>query len=91
MVKIKFLARFKDITGEKISEVDYTGELSGLIELLIEKYGDKFKESLLTQEGQFRDYVKILINGEDIYQVDGLKSTVGKEDEIIIFQTIAGG
>ena len=91
MVRIKFLARFKDITGEKIVEIDYIGELSGLIELLINRYGNKFKESLLTQEGQFRDYVKILINGEDVYQVDNFKNSINKEDEIIIFQTIAGG
>ena len=91
MVKIKFLARFKDITGEKIFEIDYKGELSNLIELLINRYGDKFKESLLTPDGQFRDYVKILINGEDVYQADGFNIPVNKEDEIIIFQTIAGG
>jgi molybdopterin synthase sulfur carrier subunit len=91
MVKIKFLARFKDITGEKKVEFDFNGELSGLIDVLFKKYGNKFKESLLNDEGLFRDYVKILINGEDIAQINGLKSPIHNDDEIIIFQTIAGG
>ncbi len=47
MVNIKFLARFKEITGEKTLEIDYTGNLSGLIDLLINKYGNAFKEALL--------------------------------------------
>jgi len=91
MVKIKFLARIKDITGDKYLDIDYNGELTGLINLLVNKYGDTFKESLLNQDGQFRDYIKILINGEDVHQMDGLKSPIKEDDEIVIFQTIAGG
>lgn len=90
MVNIKFLARFKDITGEKELEIDYDGEMSTLIDLLVEKYGEEFKEALLNKEGEFKDYIKILINGEDIRTING-SETIGKEDEIVIFQTIAGG
>jgi molybdopterin synthase sulfur carrier subunit len=90
MVNIKFLARFKEIAGEKILELDYTGDLSGLIDLLVNKYGDAFKEALLNKDGEFKDYVKILINGEDVYSLKS-EDTIQKDDEIIIFQTIAGG
>lgn len=90
MVNVKFLARFKEITGEKILEVDYTGNLSGLIDLLIKKYGNAFKEALLNKDGEFKDYVKILVNGEDINTLQ-LEDDLGEDDEVVIFQTIAGG
>lgn len=91
MVKIKYLARFRDLTGEKSAEIDYEGALSGLIDGLVTRYGIEFKESLLNNKGSLRDYIKILINGEDVHQINGLKSHISNEDEMVIFQTIAGG
>ena len=35
--------------------------------------------------------MKILVNGEDAQSGGGLESEVKDEDEIVIFQTIAGG
>jgi molybdopterin synthase sulfur carrier subunit len=91
MVKIKFLARFKDITGEKELEINYDGEISTLIEILTEKYDKGFKDALFNENGELREYMKILINGEDLRNIDGLKTIVTENDEIVIFQTIAGG
>ena len=91
MVKIKFLARFKDITGEKEVIIDYNGEIANLIEILTEKYDKGFKDSLFNENGELREYMKILINGEDVRNIDGLKTIVTENDEIVIFQTIAGG
>lgn len=90
MVNVKFLARFKEIAGEKILEVDYTGDLSGLVDFLVNKYGDAFKEALLDKDGEFKDYVKILVNGEDVNTLE-LEDALGKDDKVVIFQTIAGG
>lgn len=90
MVNIKFLARFKEITGEKALKMDYAGDLTGLIDLLVKKYGSTFKDALLTKNGEFKDYVKILINGEDVNTLQE-EDSIGKDDEIVIFQTIAGG
>ena len=35
--------------------------------------------------------MKIIVNGEDVESSGGLKSNVGGSDEVVIFQTIAGG
>ena len=91
MVKIKFLARFKDITGERELKIDYDGKISDLIDSLAVKYDNGFKDALLNKNGELREYLKILINGEDVRARSGLETVVGKEDEIVIFQTIAGG
>lgn len=90
MVNINFLARFKEITGEKTLEIDYTGDLSGLIDLLINKYGNNFKEALLGKNGEIKDYIKILVNGEDVNSLES-DDIIRNDHEIVIFQAIAGG
>ena len=89
MVEVKFLARFRDITGERSVVIEHDGKIEDLIGILTEKYGNEFKEALFDKEGQLRDYMKILVNGED--SGEGLDAEVKDDDEIVIFQTIAGG
>ena len=91
MVEVKFLARFRDIAGERSVNMEYSGNISDLMDILTEKYGNEFKDAILDKEGNLRDYMKILVNGEDIGASGGLEAEVSGEDEVVIFQTIAGG
>ncbi|MGZ7043922.1 MAG: MoaD/ThiS family protein [Methanobacterium sp.] len=91
MVELKFLARFRDITGEKSLNMEYSGNLGSLIKILTEKYGNEFKDALFDNNGYLRDYMKVLVNGEDLQAIGGLDAEVKDNDEIVIFQTIAGG
>ncbi|MGZ7119023.1 MAG: MoaD/ThiS family protein [Methanobacterium sp.] len=91
MVELKFLSRFRDITGEKSLNIDYSGNLGILIDILTEKYGNEFKDALFDNNGDLRDYMKVLVNGEDLQAIGGLDGEVKDNDEIVIFQTIAGG
>ena len=91
MVEIKFLARFRDITGERSINIEHNGNIADLIDILTEKYGNEFKDALFDKKGELRDYMKILVNGEDAQSGGGLKSEVKDDDEVVIFQTIAGG
>jgi len=89
MVEIKFLARFRDIAGKKSVNIEHNGNIGELIDILTEKYGNEFKDALFDKNRELRDYIKILINGKDAGS--GLESEVKDGDEIVIFQTIAGG
>jgi len=89
MVEIKFLARFRDIVGKKSVNIEHNGNIGELIDILTEKYGNEFKDALFDKNRELRDYIKILINGKDAGR--GLESEVKDGDEIVIFQTIAGG
>ena len=91
MVEIKFLARFRDITGVRSININHNGTVAELINILIDMYGDEFKDALLDKEGELRDYMKLLINGEDFQATGGFDAEVKDNDEIVIFQTIAGG
>ena len=92
MPEIKFLSNLADLTGEKTLTIDYDGEISGLIDNLDEKFqGKDFKTTITDDEGKVKDFAKILINGNDIRGTGGLSSPVKDDDEIVIFQTLAGG
>jgi molybdopterin synthase sulfur carrier subunit len=90
-VNVKFLTRFIDITGEKTTQVKDVEDISLLIDNLCQKYGDGFKEVLLDENREIRDYLKVMINGEDIRDLDGFDTSLKDGDEIVMFQTIAGG
>ena len=92
MPEIKFLSNLADLTGEKSLTIEYDGEISGLIDNLDNKLeGKDFKTTITGDEGEIKDFVKILINGNDIRGTGGLSSPVKDDDEIVIFQTLAGG
>ena len=42
-------------------------------------------------KGNIRDYLKVMVNGEDIRELDGLNTVLNDGDQVVIFQTIAGG
>jgi molybdopterin synthase sulfur carrier subunit len=91
MIEIKFLTRLIDITGTKNIQLEDITYINALIELLIEKYGKSFKEVLFDDKGNIRDYLKVMVNGEDIRELDGLSTVLNDGDQVVIFQTIAGG
>ncbi len=92
MPEIKFLSKLADITGEKSLIIEYDGEVSGLIDSVDTKLkGKDFKTTITDDAGKVKDFVKILINGNDIRGTGGLSSPVKDDDAIVIFQTLAGG
>jgi sulfur-carrier protein len=90
-IEIKFLTRFIDITGEKTTQIEDAEDISQLIEALCEKYDETFRDVLLDEDGTVRDYLKVMVNGEDIRDLDGTETKLKDGDEVVMFQTIAGG
>jgi molybdopterin synthase sulfur carrier subunit len=90
-IEVKFLTRFLEITGERKTQIDDVNNVSDLINVLLQKYGEKFKDLLLDTHGNLREYLKIMINGEDIRDIDGLETPLKDGDQVVLFQTIAGG
>lgn len=91
MVEVKFLGLFRDITGVRSVNIEYNGSIQNLIDILTERYENQFKNALFDKEGNLRDYMKILVNGGDVVTSGGLEGEIGVGDEVVIFQTIAGG
>lgn len=91
MIEVKFLTRFLDITGEKVTQIEEAKDMNTLIDILNEKYQNGFKDVLLDDNGNIRDYLKVIVNGKDVRSINGLETPLNDGDQVVMFQTIAGG
>lgn len=65
-------------------------DLSSAIAALEARYPG-FKDRLLDEQGELRQFVNVYLNDEDVRLGSGLKSPVGDKDEISIVPAVAGG
>jgi sulfur-carrier protein len=71
--------------------VDVAGaDLGSAIEALDARYPG-FKDRLLDEHGELRQFVNVYLNDEDVRLGSGLKAKVGEGDEISIIPAVAGG
>ena len=64
--------------------------LAQVIEKLNSQY-QGFKERLLDEEGQLREFVNIYLNGEDVRFLQGVNTSTKSGDELSIVPAVAGG
>jgi molybdopterin synthase sulfur carrier subunit len=65
-------------------------DLGSAIEALDARYPG-FKDRLLDEKGDLRQFVNIYLNDEDVRLGPGLRSKVADKDEISIVPAVAGG
>jgi sulfur-carrier protein len=75
--------------GEVTVDVEAT-DLGSAIEALDARYPG-FKDRLLDEKGDLRQFVNVYLNDEDVRLGPGLKSKVSEKDEISIVPAVAGG
>jgi molybdopterin synthase sulfur carrier subunit len=81
------LRRLSD--GEVTVEVE-ANDLGSAIEALDARYPG-FKDRLLDEKGELRQFVNVYLNDEDVRLGSGLKAKVAEKDEISIVPAVAGG
>jgi sulfur-carrier protein len=75
--------------GEVTVDVEAT-DLGSAIEALDARYPG-FKDRLLDEKGDLRQFVNVYVNDEDVRLGPGLKAKVAEKDEISIVPAVAGG
>ncbi len=75
--------------GEITVDVSAT-DLGGAIEALDARYPG-FRDRLLDDNGDLRQFVNVYLNDEDVRLGSGLKAPVSEKDEISIVPAVAGG
>lgn len=82
-----------DIFGEGFNTyASSNNTLSELIEDLIERYGERFSESLKDQRTKTLDpSIQIMINGEYILSNNFDQQRIAEGDKITILRLLAGG
>ena len=73
------------------SEVAVSGETVGaVLQALAEAHPDT-REQLFSGEGELNRYVNVYLNDEDVRVLDGLETSVGDSDTVVILPAMAGG
>jgi molybdopterin synthase sulfur carrier subunit len=75
--------------GEITVEVSAT-DLEGAIEALDHRHPG-FRDRLLDENGELRQFVNVYLNDEDVRLGKGLRARVEERDEISIVPAVAGG
>ncbi len=84
MVRIKFFATLREITGKKEMEMHGVSDVAELLDALYRLFGEEFRDEL-------RERSMILVNGKNILDGDGLQTKLSEEDEVSIFPPAGGG
>ncbi len=84
MVRVKFFATLREVTGKREMEIKNVKNVAELLHCLYEIFGDEFRKEI---EGRNM----ILVNGRNILDMDGYETEIGENDEISIFPPAGGG
>ena len=88
-----FLSDVRRMTeeGKTNSSLSEKKSVRDLIALLVERYGDNFKEFMLSPENRLQKYVVVLVNGRGVGILNGLETMLHEGDSILIMPAVGGG
>ena len=97
-IKVKFPQALHSLTKTRLTELDCDGlnTVEDVMKHLVERYGDKFSETVLEIDGtnghmDLKRSFNVYLNGMNIKNLRGIKTEVRGNDEIIILSWVSGG
>jgi molybdopterin synthase sulfur carrier subunit len=92
-VEVKFFTSLREITGKKADEIQLQNVINveELLNLLSEKYGEKFREYIYDKKGKVQDFLSFLVNGRNINVLQGFDTELKQGDIIAILPPVGGG
>jgi molybdopterin synthase sulfur carrier subunit len=92
-VTMRFFTLLKEITkkNKEELEVPHATTVEDLLSLLSQKYGQKFKSYVYTQNGQIKPHLQFLVNWTNITTLNGFNTPLKEHDEIAIIPPVSGG
>lgn len=88
-IEVRIPTILRNYTGGAKSVEGSGDNLAGLIADLDERYGG-LRERLVDDSG-LRRFVNVYLNDEDVRVLDGLDTSVGDTDTLVILPAMAGG
>lgn len=91
-VKVKFPLALHGLTKTRETEFDLDGSttIGEVMEKLVEKYGDEFRKRLI-DGGEIKRSFNVYLNGMNIKNLQGIKTGVEGNAEIVILSWVSGG
>jgi len=91
-VKVKFPLALHGLTKTREAELDLDGSttIGEVMEKLVEKYGDEFRKRVI-DGGEIKRSFNVYLNGMNIKNLQGIKTEVEGNAEIVILSWVSGG
>ncbi len=85
-VKVIYYGLIFSVTGNHDEEIDLPGEatIRGLLELLAERYGDRFRDNILSPYGEIQPHIVIQLNDRDITEINGIDTKLDDDNKLSI-------
>jgi sulfur-carrier protein len=77
------------VGGEK--ELSASGSSVGEVLRALVREHPTTENQLFSAEGELNRYVNVYLNDEDVRVLDGLETSVGEQDTLVILPAMAGG
>ena len=91
-MELRFFATYRDITKSKEINIPAPSDVWTLLVNLGESYGVPFKKEAFTpDESDISENVIILVNGRNIFHLNGINTKLTETDIVSIFPQVAGG
>lgn len=92
IVKTRYYAYLRELTGIREEEITLSegATVRTLIEQLIQKYGERFKNYILSDNMELKPSIAIAVNGVKIPD-DPLNKILRDGDTLVILPPISGG
>jgi MoaD family protein len=90
-LRIKLLRPFSNIIGKNELKIDFNGNtFEDLLKILINRH-PKLKKAFYTENDKLTEYICIFINDKPIGALNGNKTKLKDNDEILFFIPVSGG
>jgi molybdopterin synthase sulfur carrier subunit len=93
-IRVRTILAFKDILGSRELEMDMPEgtTVNDLLRELMRRYGEKLTKALWDVHSNApARYVRVMVNGQDIYFIDNLATVLHEGDELLLVPPVGGG
>lgn len=92
-VEVKYYALLREAVGRKIEAVELPAKSSvgDLLGLLVDRHGGDFRRYVYDEEKKVRHYLSYMLNGINVYSLDGFDTPLKNGDVLAILPPVGGG
>jgi molybdopterin synthase sulfur carrier subunit len=87
---VRLFTVLRILAGVRETQVEATN-IEELLEVLVKRFGNKFRQMLLEEDGALKRHFHVLVNGRHIRLLDGVHTLLENGDVIAIFPPLGGG
>jgi molybdopterin synthase sulfur carrier subunit len=87
---VRLFTALRILAGVRETQVE-ASNIQELIEILVTRFGEKFSQMLLEEDGSLKRYFHVLVNGRHIRLINGTQTTLEDGDIVAIFPPLGGG